>query len=249
VSAGSRGVIRMYFNTQVRFGAGVLETLPKELKLLGISRPLLVTDPGLVAAGLAARVQALLPEGVPVFIDLPANPATAHVEAAVVCYREAGCDGIVALGGGSPIDLAKGVALLATHDGPLEQYAMIYGGLARITAAGGLGSGAITITGSAARVAIGNGVSLTNDFIVDAPSGMIANGVIQYEGSGTGRLAGGTVTVLGSPTSGGAFATTGGGTLVVEGPVTAPTPDNYSRSAGDGSATPSATLVFEPTAT
>ena len=100
---------------------------------------------------------------------------------------------------------------------------VLAGGLARITAAGGFGSGAITITGSAARVAIGNGVSLTNDFIVDAPSGVIANGVIQYEGSGTGRLAGGTVTVLGSPTSGGAFATTGGGTLVVEGPVTAPT--------------------------
>ena len=106
MSAGSRGVIRMYFNTQVRFGAGVIETLPKELKLLGLSRPLLVTDPGLVAAGLAARVQALLPEGSPVFSDLPANPATEHVDAAVACYREAGCDGLVALGGGSAIDLA-----------------------------------------------------------------------------------------------------------------------------------------------
>ena len=115
-------MIRMYFNTQVRFGAGVIDTLPKELKLLGISRPLLVTDPGLVAAGLAARVQALLPEGAPVFSDLPANPATAHVEAAVVCYREAGCDGIVALGGGSAIDLAKGVALMATHPGELRDY-------------------------------------------------------------------------------------------------------------------------------
>jgi alcohol dehydrogenase class IV len=48
-------------------------------------------------------------------------------------YRAEGCDGIVALGGGSPIDLAKGVALLATHDGELEQYALIYGGLDRIT--------------------------------------------------------------------------------------------------------------------
>eukprot|EP01035_Chromulina_nebulosa_P047012 gene47012-63707_t len=49
-------------------------------------------------------------------------------------YRAEGCDGVIALGGGSPIDLAKGVALLATHDGALETFAMIYGGLERITA-------------------------------------------------------------------------------------------------------------------
>lgn len=100
---------------------------------------------------------------------------------------------------------------------------VLAGGHARITAAGGFGSGAITITGSAARVAMGSGVVLANDFVVDSPAGVVANGVIQYEGSGTGRLAGGTVTVLGTPTSGGVFATTGGGTLVVEGPIVAPT--------------------------
>ena len=122
MSAGNRTVIRMYFNTQVRFGAGVVETLPKELKLLGLSRPLLVTDPGLVAAGIAARVHALLPEGSPLFSDLPANPATEHVAAAVARYRDAGCDGLVALGGGSAIDLAKGVALMATHPGELRDY-------------------------------------------------------------------------------------------------------------------------------
>lgn len=122
MSAGNRAVIRMYFNTQVRFGAGVVETLPKELKLLGLSRPLLVTDPGLVAAGIAARVHALLPEGSPLFSDLPANPATEHVAAAVARYRDAGCDGLVALGGGSAIDLAKGVALMATHPGELRDY-------------------------------------------------------------------------------------------------------------------------------
>ncbi len=112
----------MYFNTQVRFGAGAIATLPKELALLGLKRPLLVTDPGLVATGLAARVQALLPEGSPIFSDLPANPSTAHVEAAVACYRESDCDGLVALGGGSAIDLAKGVALMATHPGELRDY-------------------------------------------------------------------------------------------------------------------------------
>ena len=100
---------------------------------------------------------------------------------------------------------------------------VLAGGLARVTAASGLGSGTVTITGSAARVALGSSVALTNDFVIDGPTGVVANGVIQYEGSGTGRLAGGSVTVLASPGSGGAFASTGGGTLVVEGPVNAPT--------------------------
>jgi len=100
---------------------------------------------------------------------------------------------------------------------------VLAGGLARVTSAFGLGSGTVTITGSAARVALGSSVVLANDFVVDAPSGVVANGVIQYEGSGTGRLAGGTVTVRSGPGSGGVFASTGGGTLVVEGPVNAPT--------------------------
>lgn len=119
--------------------------------------------------------------------------------------------------------LAGSGTVVATGSNGYSGGTVLTGGLARVTTAGGLGSGPITITGSAARVALGSGVALANDFIVDAPTGVVANGVIQYEGAGTGRLAGGTVTVLGSPGSGGAFATTGGGTLVVEGPVNAPT--------------------------
>jgi autotransporter-associated beta strand protein len=109
---------------------------------------------------------------------------------------------------------------------------VLAGGMARVTAAGGLGSGTVTITGSAARVALGSGVALANDFVVDAPSGVVANGVIQYEGSGTGRLTGGSVTVLASPVTGGVFASTGGGTLVVEAPVNAPTGATVSMRVG-----------------
>ena len=53
----------------------------------------------------------------------------------VQAYRAFACDGLVAIGGGSPIDLAKGVALTATHDGPLLTYAAVEGGTPRITAA------------------------------------------------------------------------------------------------------------------
>lgn len=123
--------------TRILFDFGALKALPEELAALGVSRPLLVTDKGILAAGLDARLRAALPDGMPlaVFDGTPENPTEAAVEAAVALYEEAGCDGLVALGGGSSIDLAKGVALMATHPGPLEQYAAILGGVPKITAA------------------------------------------------------------------------------------------------------------------
>ena len=73
-----------------------------------------------------------LSPGSPVF-DVPANPTEAASRAALAVYQAHRCDGICAVGGGSPIDLAKCVALLAGHSGPLESYAAIYGGISRIT--------------------------------------------------------------------------------------------------------------------
>ena len=126
---------RIAYLTTIDFGAGVISTLRDAVAELGLKRPLLVTDRGIQAAGLADRALAFLPAGTPVFVDTPPNPTEAAVQAALAQYRAEGCDGVVALGGGSPIDLAKGVVLLATHDGALEQFAVIYGGLDRITAA------------------------------------------------------------------------------------------------------------------
>ncbi|MDB5561255.1 MAG: iron-containing alcohol dehydrogenase [Hyphomicrobiales bacterium] len=121
--------------TTVEFGAGVVATLTQHIDQLGLKRPLLISDHGLQATGIVDRVRALCPEDSAVFLDVPSNPTESATKAALAVYRERGCDSVVALGGGSPIDLAKGVALLATHDGPLESFAMIYGGLSRITAA------------------------------------------------------------------------------------------------------------------
>lgn len=115
--------------TAVEFEAGALRTLPDALASLGMRRPLIVSDRGLAGAGILARVAALCPEGAPQFLDVPTNPTEAATLAALAVYAQEGCDGIVAAGGGSPIDLAKGVALLAAHDGPLERYAAILGGL------------------------------------------------------------------------------------------------------------------------
>lgn len=126
---------RIAYLTAIDFGAGQLENLPGALAELGVARPLLISDGGLVATGLVDRIAPMLPRGAARYLDTPSNPTEAAVHAALDIYRKNDCDGVVAVGGGSPIDLAKGVALLATHPGPLEQYAVIYGGLARITGA------------------------------------------------------------------------------------------------------------------
>jgi len=125
---------RINYLTSIEFGAGALPTITEALEELHVQRPLLVADHGIAGAGLVAEILAHMPAGTPVFLDTPPNPTEAAVHAALALYRAESCDGVVAIGGGSPIDLAKGVALLATHAGTLEQYAMIYGGLERISA-------------------------------------------------------------------------------------------------------------------
>lgn len=118
--------------TTIEFGRGALAKLPEMTAALNIRRPLVISDHGIAGAGLLARATALLPADVAVFLDVPPNPTEAAVNAALAVYRDSGCDGLIAIGGGSPIDLAKGVALLATNAGPLEEFALIYGGLDRI---------------------------------------------------------------------------------------------------------------------
>ena len=128
---------RINYLTQVVFAFGAIRELPAECERLGIRRPLLITDAGVRAAGLVDRVLATLPDPAVagVFDETPPNPNETAVRAAVARFRAGGHDGIVAVGGGSSIDLAKGVAVLSAHEGPLRSFAVIEGGLARITAA------------------------------------------------------------------------------------------------------------------
>lgn len=121
--------------TTIHFGAGALASLAETLRDLGVSKPLLISDRGVKAIGLLDTQAMQFLNSAPAFLDVPTNPTEAAVREALVLYRQHNCDGVVAIGGGSPIDLAKGVALLATHDGDLEQYAAILGGIPRITSA------------------------------------------------------------------------------------------------------------------
>ena len=118
--------------TRIEFDEGVVTRLPVLLDGLNVVRPLLVTDRGLMDTGLVARVAGLLAGKPMVFAETPANPTEDAVDAAFALYGEAGCDGIVALGGGSSIDLAKAVRLLTGHAGPLGQYTAVEGGASRI---------------------------------------------------------------------------------------------------------------------
>jgi 4-hydroxybutyrate dehydrogenase len=124
----------IYYVTQIQFDFGAVKLLTQECERIGISRPLVVTDAGVRAAGVLQKALDALPGlAVTVFDQTPSNPTEAAVRAAAALYRAQGCDGLIAVGGGSAIDCAKGVAIAATHDGPLKHYATIEGGSPRIT--------------------------------------------------------------------------------------------------------------------
>jgi alcohol dehydrogenase class IV len=124
----------IFYITQIRLDFGVLSTLARECEQAGIQRPLIVTDPGIRAAGLLDRALAVLSDApVAVFDQTPSNPTEAAVRAALAVYQAHDCDGVIALGGGSSIDCAKGLAIAVHHPGPLKTYATIEGGSPRIT--------------------------------------------------------------------------------------------------------------------
>ncbi|RDK01315.1 iron-containing alcohol dehydrogenase [Paraburkholderia lacunae] len=153
----------IYYLTHIHLGYDALSQLASECARVGIKRPLLITDKGVAAAGIVQRALDVLKFGdVPVFDDTPSNPTEAMVLAAAGRYRDEGCDGLIAVGGGSSIDLAKGVAIAATHPGALTQYATIKGGSPKITAAAAPLIAVPTTAGTGSEVARG-AIMILND--------------------------------------------------------------------------------------
>ncbi len=109
----------------LRVGAGASQQLLATLTELGLSRPLLVTDPFMVECGYAERLLTpLASAGIPhgVFADCVPDPTTESVDSALACLREHSYDCVVALGGGSSLDTAKAVAVMAEREGPMREY-------------------------------------------------------------------------------------------------------------------------------
>jgi 4-hydroxybutyrate dehydrogenase len=124
----------IYYLTQIQLDFGAVRLLTAECHRIGIARPLVITDAGVKAAGVLQKaLDALTDLPVTVFDQTPANPTEASVRAAHEVWKAHQCDGLIAVGGGSSIDLAKGLAIMATHEGPLTTYATIEGGSPRIT--------------------------------------------------------------------------------------------------------------------
>ena len=113
------------FPTAIRFGAGRLAELAAVCRSVGMARPLLVTDPGLIKVSVAEEaVRVVEGDGLPtgVFSDVQSNPVGRNVADGVAAFRAGGHDGVIALGGGSVIDVAKIIALVARQEGVLWEY-------------------------------------------------------------------------------------------------------------------------------
>ena len=119
--------------TQIQIEFGAVQLLRQECERTGMRKPLIVSDAGVRAAGVLDKaIKALGDLSHAVFDQTPSNPTETAVRAAAKIFQAEGCDGLIAVGGGSSMDLAKGVAIAVTHEGPLKTYATIEGGSTKI---------------------------------------------------------------------------------------------------------------------
>jgi choline dehydrogenase len=107
--------------TRIVHGPGAIARLGELVRELGVERPFLVTDKGVVAAGVADAALRHVDEAV-VFDEVVPNPDIELVGRANVAYRDTGCDGLIALGGGSSMDTAKSVGVELVHGGSIVEY-------------------------------------------------------------------------------------------------------------------------------
>jgi len=126
-------LVHVLFSHNDSLRPGCRPILAEQLRSRGIVRPLLVTDAGLTRTPVFERVRKLVP-GAAVFSSVEPNPTEQNVLDGVAAYRENRCDGLVGLGGGSPLDAAKAIRLKVTHEAPLAEYDDLLDGGTRISA-------------------------------------------------------------------------------------------------------------------
>ena len=131
MSEGPPATVTWAFPTTIVFGNGAVRTVAEQVKRIGAKRALVVCDAGVVKVGIAERVRKLLEDGgvaAAVFDRVDPNPVEKNVFDGVAAYKAHDAGAIVALGGGSPLDAGKLIALKVTHDRPLVDYDDATGG-------------------------------------------------------------------------------------------------------------------------
>ncbi|MBN2079645.1 MAG: iron-containing alcohol dehydrogenase [Spirochaetes bacterium] len=129
-------MLQYNFPTTILLGQGSLDEFVNRLKIRGHRKALVVTDTTLLEIGIVGRLTGLLEKaGVAfdIFTDTHPNPIEEDVEKGVVAYKKGKCDHIIGIGGGSPIDVAKVIKIMAANPPPLAQYDDCLGGDGRIT--------------------------------------------------------------------------------------------------------------------
>jgi len=127
--------VRFSYPPPILFGAGVIQRLGERAKQLNIKRAFVIAGPVQKKMGRVDEVQRILERsGITsaLFSEKEADPPVEEIEKAAQFYREQGCDGLVALGGGSSLDAAKAIAVMVSHPGVLTEYDSVVGGTARI---------------------------------------------------------------------------------------------------------------------
>ena len=120
----------------IQFGAGAIENLAEHIHTFGGTKPLIVTDEGVTNAGILSKTVDPLERAkidFTIFDAVQPNPTDLSVLEGLDVYRAEDCDVVVAVGGGSVMDAAKGIRILTTHEPPLENYYLDAGGIDRIT--------------------------------------------------------------------------------------------------------------------
>ncbi len=129
-------ISRFNFPTTIIFGAGAIKTLPKCLEETGSKKPLLVTDSAFLKTEAFVKVEETLQSAkqeFSLFSGVHPNPIEEDVERAGKQFKDEQCDGVIGLGGGSAIDVAKAIAVRVVHNGPLVEFDAQTGGYERIT--------------------------------------------------------------------------------------------------------------------
>ncbi len=115
-------------HTRIEFGIGAIRQLADHVRTLGGSHALVVTDPGVVAAGVVGKVTAVLDQAditYTLFAEVQAEPDASGVVDGVALYRSKGCDIVISVGGGSPLDTGKAISVMITNAGHIRDYAGI----------------------------------------------------------------------------------------------------------------------------